>query len=129
MVFTLGISLLTGFAAGLLPALRLTKGDVSEALKQGLGRTASDSGGNRIRGPLVVAEVALSLMLLIGAGLLIRSLWTLHNVNPGFDPQTRRHHGPLHFPDQVRHARSSKSTSTTVCWRACGRCPECSRRA
>jgi predicted permease len=86
LTFTLGISLLTGFAAGLLPALRLTRQDVSEALKQGLGRTASDSRGNRTRSVLVVSEVALSLMLLIGAGLLIRSLWKLRSVNPGFDP-------------------------------------------
>jgi len=69
-----------------LPALRWTREDVSDALKQGLGRTTSDSGGKRTRGVLVVAEVALSLMLLIGAGLLIRSLWALRNVNPGFDP-------------------------------------------
>ncbi len=86
LVFTLGISLLTGLAAGLLPALRLTRGDVNQALKQGLGRTSSESGGNRTRSVLVVCEVALSLMLLIGAGLLIRSLWMLRNVNPGFDP-------------------------------------------
>ncbi|MFZ0792165.1 MAG: FtsX-like permease family protein, partial [Candidatus Korobacteraceae bacterium] len=81
-----GISLATGIVAGLLPALRLTRADVSEALKQGSGRTASDSGGNRTRSVLVVSEVALSLMLLIGAGLLIRSLWMLRAVNPGFDP-------------------------------------------
>jgi putative ABC transport system permease protein len=86
LVFTLGISLLTGFAAGLLPALRMSKADLNEALKQGLGRTAADSGGGRTRNVLVVSEVALSLMLLIGAGLLIRSLWALHHVNPGFDP-------------------------------------------
>jgi putative ABC transport system permease protein len=85
LAFTLGISLLTGFAAGLLPALRLTKGDVNQALKQGLGRTASDSSGTHTRSVLVVTEVALSLMLLIGAGLLIRSLWILRNANPGFD--------------------------------------------
>jgi predicted permease len=85
LLFTLGISLLTGLAAGLLPALRLTRKDVNEALKQGVGRTASESGGNRTRALLVVAEVALSLMLLIGAGLLIRSLWALHSVDPGFD--------------------------------------------
>ena len=59
--------------------------DVNQALKQGLGRTASDSSGARTRSVLVVTEVALSLMLLIGAGLLIRSLWILRNVNPGFD--------------------------------------------
>jgi putative ABC transport system permease protein len=85
LVFTLGVSLLTGFAAGLLPALRMAKADLNEALKQGLGRTASDSGG-RTRNVLVVSEVALSLMLLIGAGLMIRSLWILQNTNPGFDP-------------------------------------------
>jgi putative ABC transport system permease protein len=86
LAFTLGVSLLTGFAAGLLPALRMSKADLNDALKQGLGRTAVDSGGSRTRNVLVVSEVALSLMLLIGAGLLIRSLWALHHVNPGFDP-------------------------------------------
>ena len=85
LAFTLGISLLTGLAAGLLPAVRLIKEDVSEALKQGLGRTASDSAESHTRSVLVVCEVALSLMLLIGAGLLIRSLGVLHAVNPGFD--------------------------------------------
>jgi putative ABC transport system permease protein len=86
LAFTLSVSLLTGLAAGLLPALRMAKADLNQALKQGLGRTAADSGGGRTRNVLVVSEVALSLMLLIGAGLLIRSLWLLHNVNPGFDP-------------------------------------------
>jgi putative ABC transport system permease protein len=86
LAFTLGVSLLTGFAAGLLPALRMAKADLNQALKQGLGRTAADSGGSRTRNVLVVSEVALSLLLLIGAGLLIRSLWVLHGVNPGFDP-------------------------------------------
>jgi len=86
LAFTLSVSLLTGFAAGLLPALRMAKADLNQALKQGLGRTASDSGGNRTRNVLVVSEVALSLMLLIGAGLMIRTLWTLYHVNPGFDP-------------------------------------------
>jgi len=86
LTFTLGVSLLTGLVAGLLPALRLSKADVSEALKQGIGRTASEGGGSGTRSVLVVAEVALSLMLLIGAGLLIRTLWMLRGVNPGFDP-------------------------------------------
>src|SRR5580658_1906382 len=85
LAFTLGISLLTGFAAGLLPALHMAKSDLNQTLKQGLGRTAADSSGSRMRDLLVVSEVALSLMLLTGAGLLIRSLWVLHNVNPGFD--------------------------------------------
>jgi putative ABC transport system permease protein len=84
--FTLAVSILTGILAGLAPALRLTRTDLNEALKQGLGRTDSDSGSTRARGVLVVSEVALSLILLIGAGLLIRSLWLLRSVNPGLDP-------------------------------------------
>ncbi len=86
LAFTLGISVFAGLIAGLLPALRLTKGDVNESLKQGLGRTTSDSGGNHTRSVLVVCEVALSLMLLVGAGLLIRSLLMLRQIDPGFDP-------------------------------------------
>jgi predicted permease len=86
--FALGVSLLTGIAVGLLSALRSSKNEVSESLKQGLGRTSSDSGGTRTRGILVVSEIALSLMLLIGAGLLIRSLSMLRHLNPGFDPSS-----------------------------------------
>jgi putative ABC transport system permease protein len=85
LLFTALISLLTGIAAGVLPALRLTRANVNQALKQGLGRTDADSGGNRMRKILVVGEVALSLMLLFGAGLMIRSFMQLERVNPGFD--------------------------------------------
>jgi len=86
LAFTLGVSLVTGFAAGLLPALRLAKEESNQALKESPGQVASDAVGSRTRSVLVVSEVALSLMLLIGAGLLIRSLWALRSVNPGFDP-------------------------------------------
>jgi putative ABC transport system permease protein len=85
-LFTLGLSLLTGLLAGLLPALNMTRGDVNEALKQGLGRTDADGGSGKTRSALVVIEVAASLVLLIGAGLMVRSLWNLQNENPGFDP-------------------------------------------
>jgi len=89
LAFTAVVSIGTGAVAGLLPALRLTKNDLdlNQTLKQGLGRSGSDSGGNRTRNILVGAEVALSLMLLIGAGLMIRSLLMLRSVDPGFDPQ------------------------------------------
>jgi putative ABC transport system permease protein len=83
--FTAIISLLTGIVAGVLPALRLTRADVNQALKQGLGRTDSDSSGHRTRKILVVGEVALSLMLLFGAGLMIRSFQQLRHVDPGFE--------------------------------------------
>jgi predicted permease len=86
LTFTVVLSLFAGILAGLLPALRFTKSDVSEALKQGQSRGTSDSGGLRTRSLLVVCEVALSLVLLIGAGLMVRTLWELSSIRPGFDP-------------------------------------------
>jgi len=85
LAFTFGLSIVTGILSGLLPALGMTKGDVSNALKQGLGRTDADSGSSNTRSALVVVEVALSVVLLIGAGLMIRSLWKLQTIDPGFD--------------------------------------------
>jgi putative ABC transport system permease protein len=85
LVFTAIISVVTGIVAGALPAWRLTRRNVNEALKQGLGRTDADSSGQRTRSILVVSEVAFSLLLLVGAGLMIRSFQKLRGVNPGFD--------------------------------------------
>ncbi|HYK41029.1 MAG TPA: ABC transporter permease [Thermoanaerobaculia bacterium] len=86
LLFTLVICVLTGVLAGIAPAWRLTRADVADSLKQGTGRTDADSGGGKARNFLVVAEVALSLVLLVGAGLLIRSLWMVRQIDPGFDP-------------------------------------------
>jgi predicted permease len=85
LLFTVVISVLTGVLAGVLPGLRLSRPNVNQALKQGLGRTDADSSGHNTRGILVIAEVALSLVLLFGAGLMIRSFQQLQRVNPGFD--------------------------------------------
>jgi putative ABC transport system permease protein len=85
LAFTAVISIATGIIAGVLPAFRLTRGDTNQALKQGLGRTDADSSGHRTRSVLVVSEVALSLVLLVGAGLMIRSFQRLLAVDPGFD--------------------------------------------
>lgn len=83
LTFTLAVSTLTGVIAGLLPALRATKANVNDSLKQGLGRTDAGSEGRLSRSVLVVSEVALSMVLLVGAGLMIRSLSRLRNVDPG----------------------------------------------
>jgi putative ABC transport system permease protein len=85
LAFTFGLSVATGILSGLLPAWSMTKGEVSNALKQGLGRTDADSGSNNTRSTLVAIEVALSVVLLIGAGLMVRSLWKLQTIDPGFD--------------------------------------------
>jgi predicted permease len=84
--FTLLLSLATGILAGLVPAWRLTRGNVHDALKQGLGRTDTDAAGARTGAGLVVSEVALALVLLVGAGLMIKSLWLLNRVDTGVDP-------------------------------------------
>ncbi len=82
--FTIIASILTGTATGMIAGWRLMRANLSESLKSGLGKTDAYSGGNRTRSALVVAEVALSLVLLVGAGLMIRSLSSLYHVDPGF---------------------------------------------
>ncbi|HEY5028939.1 MAG TPA: ABC transporter permease [Candidatus Angelobacter sp.] len=87
LFFTLAISVLTGVLFGIFPALQLSRTNVNQTLRdEGRGST----GGHRrvqLRGLLVVGQVALSLLLLIGAGLLVRSFSRLLTVEPGFDPQ------------------------------------------
>ena len=82
LLFTAGVSVLTGIAFGLAPALRASRPDLQETLKEGARGGAA--GRNLFRGGLVVAEVALTLVLLTGAGLLARSFLRLQQVNPGF---------------------------------------------
>jgi putative ABC transport system permease protein len=83
LVFTLTCALLTSVAFGLMPAVHLSRQDLHESLKEG-GRQLGPGIGRGARELLIVAEVALSIVLLIGAGLLVRSLWQLQQVNPGF---------------------------------------------
>ena len=91
LVFTFGVSILTGIVFGLAPAYRAARPDLNNALKAG-GRNAQGEGGlgssrRRLRSLLVVAEIALSLMLLVGAGLLVRSFVRIQQVTPGFNPE------------------------------------------
>ncbi len=83
--FTLLVSFVAGIIIGIMPALQFTRTSVSETLKQGSGRTGGSSMKQHTRKALVISEVALSLVLLIGAGLMIRSFWNLQHVDPGFD--------------------------------------------
>ncbi|HZS07632.1 MAG TPA: ABC transporter permease [Blastocatellia bacterium] len=85
--FTMLSALVGGLIFGLAPALESSKTDLNESLKEG-GRAATEGDRRRrLRGLLVVAEVALTLVLLIGAGLLLRSFLRLQDVNPGFRPE------------------------------------------
>ena len=84
LAFTFGVSILSALLFGALPALGGT-GDLTSSLKEG-GRTGSGARGARARSALVVAEIVLALVLLVGAGLLLRSFSRLLAVDPGFDP-------------------------------------------
>ena len=86
LAFTAMLSLVVSLLFGLVPALQSAKTDLQSVLKEG-GKTSASSARQGLRNGLVVAEVALALVLLVSAGLMVRSLWGLINVDPGFNPQ------------------------------------------
>jgi putative ABC transport system permease protein len=92
LLFTLATSMLTGVLFGIMPALQASKPDLNESLKEGAKGAASADSRQRLRGAMVVAEIALSLILLVGAGLMIRSLVGMLRNDMGFNP-----HGVLSF--------------------------------
>ena len=85
--FTLFVALVTGLVFGLLPALMASKPNLNESLKETGRRATARWAGRRAHGALVVAEVALSLVLLAGAGLMIRNMWHLLRLDVGFNPE------------------------------------------
>ncbi|HEY9431486.1 MAG TPA: ABC transporter permease [Blastocatellia bacterium] len=85
--FTLGISMLAGIISGLAPAWSASKLDLNETLKENGKGALSGTRGARLRGVFIVAEMALALALLVGAGLMIRSFLRLQTTDPGFNPQ------------------------------------------
>ena len=101
--FTLGVSLLTGVLFGLAPALHASRFNLFGSLKEG-GRTATDGmGRSRVRSILVISQVSLAVVLLIGASLMIESMYYLLHQSPGFDPQ-----GVLAFDLDLPDARYGK---------------------
>ncbi|MEY2577917.1 MAG: hypothetical protein QOI49_741 [Verrucomicrobiota bacterium] len=85
LLVTLGTAVVTGIVIGLIPALASGKPELTEALKEGGRGATSGLRRNRLRNALVIAEVALALVLLVGAGLLLKSFVRLQNVHPGFE--------------------------------------------
>ncbi|HEY1495091.1 MAG TPA: ABC transporter permease, partial [Candidatus Solibacter sp.] len=87
LLFTLGLSVAASFLFGLVPALQASRVDLSHVLQQGGGRGGVGAGSGRLRNALVIAEIAISIVLLVGAGLLIRTFSALSSVPLGFNPE------------------------------------------
>ena len=86
LLATVAIAFVTGVIFGLAPALRASATDLSSSLKEGERGSTEGGRGNRTRNVLIASEFALALMLLVGAGLLIRSFTAMQSLNPGYDP-------------------------------------------
>jgi putative ABC transport system permease protein len=87
LAFTFALSILTGVLFGLVPAFHVVRSNLVDSLKEGSLSTTAGIHRHRARSSLVIVEIALALVLLVSAGLLIRSLVRLQDVNPGFDPK------------------------------------------
>jgi putative ABC transport system permease protein len=85
--FTIVVSLLTGLGFGLIPAMRISRSEMAEALRDGARGSTEGAQRSRVRSILVGSEIALALMLLTGAGLAMRSFVALRAIDPGFDPR------------------------------------------
>jgi predicted permease len=109
--FALGLSVLTGVLFGFAPAIRIARTSLHESLKEGGRGAAGDRGGLALRRGLVVATVSLALLLLVGAGLLVRSFARLTGVDPGFRPEKM-----LTFNLALPPARYSGDTAQIQAW-------------
>jgi putative ABC transport system permease protein len=116
LLFAVGVSALTGLLTGVFPALQIARGNLNRMLRdEGRGLSGSRSRA-RLRSLLVVGQVALSLLLLIGAGLLVRSFQRLLHTDPGFAP------GHV-LTMEISLPTTSRSTSSAMCFAASPLCP------
>ena len=86
LLFTAAVAILTTVVFSLAPAVRLLRPEVTDAMKEGSANATTGGGRRRFRNALVVAEMALAVVLLVGAGLMLRTLWSLQHVDLGFNP-------------------------------------------
>ena len=86
LLFTIGVALVTTVIFSVAPAARLIRPDLTESMKEGGGNATTGSGRSRFRNALVVSEMALAVVLLVGAGLMLRTLWSLQRIDLGFNP-------------------------------------------
>jgi putative ABC transport system permease protein len=117
LTFAALAGLVTAVLCGIVPALRASRADVMDVLREAGGRASGLRGGRRLRQSVVIAEVALSFILLVGAGLMLRSIIALSRINPGFDasnvltffvqPQSRQAGERQAFMQQVRQRVSA----------------------
>jgi predicted permease len=118
LAFTVGVAVLTGVVFGLAPLLHVGEQAVTAAIKEGGTRTTTTGGRNRVRRGLAVAEVALAVMLVTGAGLLIKSFRNLTSVDAGFDPANRVTFGIVlpqaAYPDSQKRVQFFESLSRNL---------------
>ena len=116
LLFTLGVSLLTGVLFGLAPAFQASRVNLNASLKEGGRGLSGNSWGRRMRGALVVAEIALSLVVLIGAGLLIKSFAQLVKTDAGFaaDNLLTMNIELFRFKDPQRRAAAARETAARL---------------
>lgn len=113
LVFTIAATAIAGLGFGILPALQFSRGDLSSALGDGSSRTSGSRRGGRIRDVLVVAEIAVALVLVIGAALLLRSLTALHRVDTGIDT-----HNLLTFDVKLTGSRAEYQAQQVAFYKA-----------
>jgi putative ABC transport system permease protein len=116
--FTAGVSLLTGLVFGLFPAWSAARAGVCDGLKESARGATAARTRQRVRSMLIVAELATALVLLIGAGLLVKTFWQLRNIDPGFKPDhllTMRVELPeARYPDLARQTRFRRDVLDAV---------------